>query len=87
MLRAVGTRPGPSSWKSGLREMTNAILNIDLGEISEDINADGLLQTEDRPSNGQRGNGVLEDDEDTGLDGVFEDSQEEGKNVRLRQWG
>jgi cell surface protein SprA len=51
----------------------STILHIDLGEISEDVNADGLLQTEDKPANGQRGNGVLEPEtEDTGLDGIFD---------------
>ena len=72
----------PSSWDQTRTKFlevwvkgdTNTILNIDLGEISEDINADGLPETEDRSSNGQRGNGILEDDEDTGLDGLFEDS-------------
>jgi len=62
-------------WVKGDTSTTlGIVLNIDLGEISEDINADGFPQTEDKPSNGQRGNGILEDDEDTGLDGVFEDS-------------
>ena len=76
----------PSSWdqtrtkflevwvKEDASATLGIVLNIDLGEISEDINGDGLPQTEDRPSNGQRGNGILEDDEDTGLDGVFENS-------------
>jgi hypothetical protein len=64
-------------WVKGNTESTSdIILNIDLGEISEDINADGLPQTEDRPSNGQRGNGILEDDEDTGLDGIFNADEE-----------
>lgn len=62
-------------WVKGDTSTTlGIVLNIDLGEISEDINGDGFKQTEDRPTFGQRGNGILEDDEDTGLDGVSEDS-------------
>jgi len=47
------------------------VLNIDLGELSEDIDADGVFDTEDREKNGQRDE-LLDDDEDTGLDGVFD---------------
>jgi hypothetical protein len=54
------------------------VLNVDLGEISEDINQDGILNTEDKEKNGQR-DGLLGDNEDTGLDGVF-DPQEPGYN-------
>ena len=54
------------------------VLNVDLGEISEDINQDGILNTEDKEKNGQR-DGLLEDEEDTGLDGVF-DPLEPGYN-------
>jgi hypothetical protein len=45
------------------------ILNIDLGIISEDIDGDGILDTEDKIRNGVR-DGILDEDEDTGLDGV-----------------
>ncbi|HVP36799.1 MAG TPA: cell surface protein SprA, partial [Terriglobales bacterium] len=70
----------PSSWDQTrtkflelwVRGDDSTTLNIDLGEISEDINADGLLETEDKPSNGQRGDGILKDEEDTGLDGMFD---------------
>ena len=41
-------------------------LHLDLGEISEDINGDRALNEEDRNKNG-----ILNEDEDTGLDGVF----------------
>jgi len=51
------------------------VLNIDLGEIGEDIDADGNLDTEDRERNGQR-DGLLDDDEDTGLDAMT-DGQEQ----------
>jgi cell surface protein SprA len=41
------------------------IMHVDLGRISEDINGNGLLDTEDKD-----GFGVLDDDEDVGLDGL-----------------
>lgn len=47
-------------------------LTIDLGKISEDYNGNGVLNTEDVPDAGLAlGNGFLEDNEDTGLDGCF----------------
>ena len=47
-------------------------LTIDLGKISEDYNGNGFLNTEDVPEAGLAlGNGFLEDNEDTGLDGCF----------------
>ncbi|MFL2511122.1 MAG: cell surface protein SprA [Candidatus Neomarinimicrobiota bacterium] len=47
-------------------------LTIDLGSISEDYNGDGSLNTEDLAEAGfTLGNGFLEDNEDTGLDGCF----------------
>ncbi len=53
-------------------------LTIDLGKISEDYNDDGQLNTEDLPDAGLAlGNGFLEDSEDTGLDGCF-DNYENG---------
>ena len=53
-------------------------LTIDLGKISEDYNGNGSLNTEDVPDAGLAlGNGFLEDDEDTGLDGCF-DAFEDG---------
>jgi hypothetical protein len=57
------------------------VLNVDLGEISEDINEDRLLSTEDKEKNGQK-DGLLEDIEDTGLDGVF-DPEEPGYSAAL----
>ena len=51
------------------------ILHVDLGEISEDLNGDRILDTEDKPRNGQR-DGILDDDEDLGLD-TLTDSQEQ----------
>ncbi|MDH4223606.1 MAG: cell surface protein SprA, partial [candidate division Zixibacteria bacterium] len=61
-----------TDWRRG-EQGKNGVLRIDLGEISEDINADDTLNTEDREVNGQR-NGILEEDEDTGLDGIKDDS-------------
>ena len=52
------------------------ILHVDLGEISEDLNGDKVLNTEDKPRNGQR-DGILDDDEDLGLD-TMTDVQEQG---------
>jgi len=51
------------------------ILHVDLGEISEDLDEDRILDTEDKPRNGQR-DGILDDDEDLGLD-TLTDSQEQ----------
>ena len=49
-------------------------LHIDLGKISEDRDGNGQLNTEDIPVAGLTlGNGFLEDNEDTGLDGCFDE--------------
>lgn len=49
-------------------------LSIDLGKISEDMDGNGKLNTEDIPSAGLTlGNGFLEDNEDTGIDGCPDD--------------
>ncbi len=44
-------------------------LHIDLGTISEDVNGNGELNTEDLAPNGVR-NGVIDEGEDVGLDGL-----------------
>ena len=45
-------------------------LHVDLGDLSEDLDADGFLDTEDKPLGGlSTGNGVVDADEDVGLDG------------------
>jgi hypothetical protein len=49
--------------------LTPPILNIDLGIVSEDIDGDGFLDSEDLLRNGLR-DGILDEDEDTGLDGI-----------------
>jgi hypothetical protein len=45
----------------------DALLNIDLGRISEDIIPNGKLDTEDKNSND-----LLDNGEDTGIDGIFD---------------
>ena len=45
-------------------------LHIDLGQISEDVIPNNKLNTEDKRRGGTRDR-ILEDDEDTGLDGMF----------------
>ncbi|MCH2508143.1 MAG: cell surface protein SprA [Dehalococcoidia bacterium] len=53
---------------------TRGKLTIDLGKISEDWDGNGVLNTEDIPEAGLTlGNGFLEDPEDTGLDGCFDE--------------
>ena len=52
-------------------------LHVDLGKISEDMDGNGILNTEDIPGAGlSLGNGFLEDDEDTGLDGCFDEYED-----------
>jgi hypothetical protein len=51
-------------------------LHIDLGQISEDQNQDGYLNTEDKPEAGfAMGNDILDKNEDTGLDGLFDQDE------------
>ena len=60
-------------------------LTVDLGKISEDWDGNGALNTEDIPEAGLTlGNGFLEDQEDTGLDGCF-DEYENGWGGCLEQ--
>lgn len=54
-----------------------AILHIDLGAISEDVIPNGVLDTEDKGRNALERNDILDEDEDTGLDGLF-DPEEPG---------
>jgi len=57
------------SWPEGSGG-TDAALYVDLGRISEDMIPDKKLSTEDKPQPGSEvGNGVLDEGEDTGLDG------------------
>ncbi|MCX6828855.1 MAG: cell surface protein SprA [candidate division Zixibacteria bacterium] len=51
------------------------VLHIDLGEISEDVNGNGVLDTEDSTRSGQRNN-ILDDGEDIGLDGQPDRSED-----------
>ena len=68
-------------------------LTIDLGKVSEDYDGNGMLNSEDVPEAGLAlGNGFLEENEDTGLDGCFNDfengyggclDEEQGQHVQL----
>ncbi len=49
-------------------------LHIDLGKISEDVNDDGWLDTEDDRSDGY-GNNLLEPEEDIGMDGLRDEDE------------
>ncbi|MCF7804120.1 MAG: cell surface protein SprA [Candidatus Marinimicrobia bacterium] len=49
-------------------------INIDLGKVSEDVNGDGELNTEDIKRGGIR-NGILDEDEDVGIDGLTDSSE------------
>ncbi len=77
---------GPGNWNQTrtkfleiwLKGGGKGILRIDLGEISEDINGDEVLNTEDKEVNGQR-DGILDrETEDTGLDGMT-DAEEKAR--------
>ena len=57
-------------------EDDNFKLHIDLGYISEDANGNNYLDTEDYPSQGNRGNGYLEEGEDTGYDGCYDEYED-----------
>ena len=46
-----------------------ATISVDLGQISEDRDGNGKLNTEDIPVGGLIGDGILDDEEDVGLDG------------------
>lgn len=72
---------GPGTWNQTrtrfleiwMKGEGKGILRVDLGEISEDIDGDRELDTEDKEVNGQK-DGILDQDiEDTGLDGTFAD--------------
>ena len=45
------------------------VLHIDLGTISEDVNENGRLETEDIPVGGLSGDGLVSPEEDVGIDG------------------
>ena len=50
-----------------------ATVSIDLGQISEDRDGNGKLNTEDIPVGGLIGDGILDDEEDVGLDGCTDE--------------
>jgi hypothetical protein len=72
---------GPGSWNQTrtrfleiwMKGVGKGVLRVDLGEISEDINGDEKLDTEDKEVNGQRDGILDEKTEDTGLDGTYAD--------------
>ena len=54
----------------------NLKLNIDIGYISEDMNGDNILNSEDQAIFGNIGNNILDEGEDIGYDGctdLYED--------------
>ncbi|MFQ6604393.1 MAG: cell surface protein SprA [Fidelibacterota bacterium] len=55
---------------------TDGKLTVDLGKISEDIDGNGRLNTEDRAESLPVGNGLLDPGEDTGLDGCFDEYED-----------
>jgi cell surface protein SprA len=51
-------------------------LHVDLGIVSEDVNGNNIVDTEDRPVAGfQEGNGIVDPGEDVGLDGCADESE------------
>jgi len=58
------------------------ILYIDAGKLSEDLDGDGIKDTEDKNDDG-----VFQEDEDTGLDGLFnEDESGSGSDPEGDDW-
>jgi len=52
---------------------SSGIIHIDMGSISEDINENGVLDTEDKPNPiSLIPNGIIDEGEDCGLDGLFD---------------
>ena len=51
-------------------------VNLDIGHISEDANNDGVYNTEDIPVAGTIGNNIVDEGEDTGLDGLADENEE-----------
>ena len=56
-------------WVQVNKGANNPVLHVDLGYISEDVDGDGLLDTEDSLRGAGR-NQILDEGEDVGLDGV-----------------
>lgn len=67
-------------WAQVDKFRNNPVLHVDLGQISEDVNKNGLLDTEDKPEVGIY-NQRLDIGEDVGIDGV-PDPQETGYNAQ-----
>jgi len=62
-------------WLQSPPDMEGTI-SIDLGQISEDRDGNGLLNTEDVPVGGLIGDGILDDEEDIGLDGCTDENED-----------
>jgi hypothetical protein len=58
------------------------ILHVDLGRISEDLDGDRVRDTEDKVS-GRPEDGILDDDEDVGLDGLTDGQEQDLYNSSL----
>ena len=65
--------------KSGFKG--GATISVDLGQISEDRDGNGKLNTEDIPVGGLIGDGILDDEEDVGLDGCPDSMRMDGAHV------
>ena len=53
----------------------HGIIHIEMGKISEDIDGNGELDTEDKKNVSGYSNGIVDADEDTGLDGLFDEEE------------
>ena len=54
----------------------NMKLNIDIGHISEDMNNDNILNSEDQAIFGNIGNNILDEGEDVGFDGCLDEYED-----------
>lgn len=64
---------------------SSGVMYVDLGKLSEDVIPDGKLNSEDTPTGGkQYGDGILEQFEDVGLDGVAGDDPTDLSEVNER---
>lgn len=55
---------------------SSGIIHIDMGSISEDVNGNGLLDTEDKPDPYSLiPNGIIDSGEDVGLDGIVDNNE------------
>ncbi len=52
---------------------TKGIIHLEMGKISEDIDGDGIFDNEDVATQGRGQNGILDQGEDVGLDGLADE--------------